>query len=125
MHGQPAVPGLACEHAALVRMLASAQTRVTVLLSDHAKQIAALQTQIMRLRARAIQRDTMLAWLRESLARLEPEPVEDLAAHAKAADRVICQTGCISHGGYWRENDQCKRSGKGCVMDGVVVEILR
>lgn len=32
-----------------------------------------------------------------------------------AADAVICQAGCISHGAYWRLKDHCKRTGKPCV----------
>nr|WP_315430215.1 hypothetical protein [uncultured Albidiferax sp.] len=125
----PALSDVACEHAALVRMLAGAQARVSVLLSDHAQQIAALQAHIVRLRGRAILRDTMLAWLRESLAKLEPldplepEAAEDLALHADAADRVICQTGCVSHGNYWRDDDQCRRTGKSCTMEGIKREI--
>nr|WP_315243478.1 hypothetical protein [uncultured Albidiferax sp.] len=117
---KPPLSDVACEHAALVRMLASAQARVSAVVVDHVQQIAALQAQIVRLRARAIVRDTLVAWLRESLAQLEPESAEasaeDLQAHADAADRVICQTGCISHGHYWREQDQCRRTGKGCVL---------
>nr|WP_315227697.1 hypothetical protein [uncultured Albidiferax sp.] len=116
----PAAPSdVACEHAALVRMLASAQARVSALVVDHVQQIAALQAQIVRLRARAIVQATLVAWLRESLAQLEPSSdaaAEDLQAHADAADRVICQTGCIGHGHYWREQDQCRRTGKGCVL---------
>ncbi len=119
---KPAPSDVACEHAALVRMLASAQARVSAVVVDHMQQIAVLQAQIVRLRARAIVRDTMVAWLRESLAQLEPESSEALQAHADAADRVICQTGCTSHGNYWREADQCRRTGKGCVLveEGVV-----
>jgi septal ring factor EnvC (AmiA/AmiB activator) len=33
-----------------------------------------------------------------------------------AADLVLCQTGCISHGAYWRVKDHCKRTGKQCVF---------
>jgi hypothetical protein len=29
---------------------------------------------------------------------------------------VICQTGCISHGEFWRVEDHCKRTGKTCVL---------
>lgn len=32
-----------------------------------------------------------------------------------AADAVICQSGCISHGAYWKLKDHCKRTGKPCV----------
>lgn len=45
--------------------------------------------------------------------------VEDLAgleASLVAADLVICQTGCLSHGAYWRVQDHCKRTGKACVL---------
>jgi len=45
--------------------------------------------------------------------------VEDLAsleASLVAADLVICQTGCLSHGAYWRMHDHCKRTGKACVL---------
>ena len=33
-----------------------------------------------------------------------------------AADLVICQTGCLSHGAYWRVQDHCRRTGKACVV---------
>jgi len=39
-----------------------------------------------------------------------------LAASAEAADLVVCQTGCLSHGDYWRVQDQCRRTGQTCVL---------
>jgi len=39
-----------------------------------------------------------------------------LEANLAAADLVICQTGCVSHGAYWRVKDHCKRTGKQCVF---------
>ncbi|MFZ6846226.1 DUF2325 domain-containing protein [Undibacterium sp. RuTC16W] len=39
-----------------------------------------------------------------------------LGASLAAADLVICQTGCVSHGAYWRVKDHCKRTGKPCVF---------
>lgn len=39
-----------------------------------------------------------------------------LEASLRAADLVICQTGCLSHDAYWRVHDHCKRTGKPCVM---------
>lgn len=39
-----------------------------------------------------------------------------LDASLKAADLVICQTRCVSHDAYWRVQDQCKRTGKQCVL---------
>jgi hypothetical protein len=51
---------------------------------------------------------------------LAPMP-QDAAARALedslvAADLVICQTGCLSHGDYWRVQDHCRRTGKACVL---------
>lgn len=39
-----------------------------------------------------------------------------LDASLAAADLVICQTGCVSHGAYWRVKDYCKRTGTQCVF---------
>lgn len=39
-----------------------------------------------------------------------------LEASLVAADLVICQTGCVSHGAYWRVKDHCSRTGKQCVL---------
>lgn len=39
-----------------------------------------------------------------------------LEASLAAADLVICQTGCVSHGDYWRVEDHCRRTGKTCML---------
>ncbi|WP_235212639.1 MULTISPECIES: DUF2325 domain-containing protein [Burkholderia] len=39
-----------------------------------------------------------------------------LDAKLADADLVICQTGCVSHGDWWRVEDYCKRTGKQCVL---------
>jgi hypothetical protein len=44
------------------------------------------------------------------------EDPENLEASLAAADLVICQAGCMSHGAYWRVQDHCKRTGKACVL---------
>lgn len=41
-----------------------------------------------------------------------------MEASLRAADLVICQTGCVSHGAWWRVQDHCRRTGKPCVMVG-------
>jgi hypothetical protein len=46
----------------------------------------------------------------------EEDAANKLDASLAAADVVICQTGCISHGAYWRVKDHCKRHGKRCVF---------
>ncbi|MDR3064791.1 MULTISPECIES: hypothetical protein [Comamonas] len=49
----------------------------------------------------------------DSQALTEQQLLED-SLHA--ADLVICQTGCISDGAYWRVKDHCKRTGKTCLL---------
>lgn len=46
----------------------------------------------------------------------ESADIADLEASVAAADLVICQTGCLSHGAYWRVQDHCKRTGKTCML---------
>jgi hypothetical protein len=41
---------------------------------------------------------------------------EAIEASLREADLVICQTGCLSHGDYWRVQDHCQRTGKTCVL---------
>lgn len=50
-----------------------------------------------------------------------------LEANLGAADLVICRTGCIGHGAYWRVQDYCKRTGKQCVLleDANSVQVVR
>jgi len=43
----------------------------------------------------------------------DPDALED---SLRAADLVICQTGCLSHGAYWRVQGHCRRTGKACVL---------
>jgi hypothetical protein len=119
---RPVPSEVGCEHVALLRMLAGAQVRMSDLVAGYQQQIHALQAQVIRLRARVIVRDTLLAWLGDQWFH---DADEQLPAHHAAADWVICQTGCISHGGYWREDDQCRRTGKICSVEGIKVEIPR
>ncbi|GAP35223.1 hypothetical protein [Piscinibacter sakaiensis] len=41
---------------------------------------------------------------------------DPLAAAVRAADLVICQTGCLGQGAAWRVQDLCRRSGTPCVL---------
>ncbi|MCS4508954.1 DUF2325 domain-containing protein [Xylophilus ampelinus] len=46
----------------------------------------------------------------------DQDDAEALEASLVAADLVICQTGCVGHGAYWRVQDHCRRTGKQCVL---------
>lgn len=58
--------------------------------------------------------------MREHLRRQVVEDVENTGAAsvigAAATDAAICNTACISHDDYWREQDQCRRIGEQCVL---------
>ena len=49
-------------------------------------------------------------------AREHEQDAEAFEASLREADLVICQTGCLSHGEYWRVQDHCQRTGKTCVL---------
>jgi len=138
------LPPLIDEYHALMRHFGQTQARCDALVRAQAAEIAQLQGQAMRLRAALIVRDTALAWERaqrvESVAlcmqklareRLQwqwrnahdaarpvalAEESEVDATGFEAANLVICQTGCLSHGDYWRVQDHCRRTGKTCVL---------
>lgn len=58
-------------------------------------------------------------WWSPGLAHSARAPAVDANAledSLVAADLVICQTGCLSHGDYWRVQDHCRRTGKACVV---------
>jgi hypothetical protein len=46
----------------------------------------------------------------------EEDKASRLASQLQAADVVICQVGCISHGAYWCVKEHCKRTGKPCLF---------
>ncbi|WP_079416609.1 DUF2325 domain-containing protein [Thiomonas intermedia] len=112
------------EYHALCRAYADAQHHCTELIRGQQRRIAALESQLMLLQGELIRRDTALAWAQADQAVLaagktpatpEADPAA-LASSLRAADLVICQTGCVSHGAYWRVEDYCRRTGKPCVL---------
>ena len=46
----------------------------------------------------------------------EEDKASRLGNQLQAADVVICQVGCISHGAYFRVKEHCKRTGKPCLF---------
>jgi hypothetical protein len=51
----------------------------------------------------------------------------DLEMQLREADLVICRTGCLSHGAYWRIQDYCRRKGTTCIAidEGQPIQLLR
>lgn len=113
---------LLAEYLALGRQYSTVQQRCSDQIDAQQSQINVLQAQTVRLRAAIIVRDTQLALARAASTELAHQisagavDEQGLEASLKAADLVICQTGCLSHGEYWRVQDHCKRTGKSCVL---------
>lgn len=111
---------LLAEYVTLSLAHGSAQTRCSALISDLRQKIDTQQKQIFQLRAAVIVRESALDFLRRDNTRVAVSSpgtqTSALETSLQAADLVICQTGCLSHGEYWRVQDHCKRLGKTCVL---------
>lgn len=117
MHSNlPDTETLTKEHRTLLRHYGKTQARCSDLIRMQSIEIALLQAEAIRLRAAVIVRDTALAWAAEARATLETDDLAGLEGSLFAADLVICQTGCLSHGAYWRVQDHCNRTGKTSVL---------
>ena len=124
------VEQLAHEHGVLLRQHGKLQRRWSELEQRRQAEVTQLQALIVRLRAQVLIQDSRLLWEREDRATLPTEaaPPSSQAKHPQdmplhwltrgllAVDLVICQTGCISHGGHWREDDHCRRLGRTCLQ---------
>jgi len=114
------------DRAALVQAAPGLPRRVT--LARHVEALLARVQELMRERARWQRlRDGRGEGARAAAGMVSQDTFGDaglaaeggaavLEASLRAADLVICQTGCLSHGAYWRVQDHCKRTGKACVM---------
>lgn len=121
------------EYIALGRHVGEAQQRCSAMVTDLNGQVTALQAQAMRLRAALVVQTTAQQIQSDlppqfSLDVITPPTfgtqfisanavdLDGLDASLAAADLVVCQTGCLSHGAYWRVQDHCKRTGKSCML---------
>lgn len=53
------------------------------------------------------------------IAEIESGPLcgdEATGQSLQEVELLICRTGCISHGDYWRAQDHCRRTGKPCIL---------
>ncbi len=142
-HPEEDIHQLVLEHGVLLRYCGTLQGRCTEHTRTHEQEIERLYAEVMCLRAQVIARDSALHWEREERLKLQDTlnkwlqvgavidredaaPVQapstadidpgTLEHSLHAADLVICQTGCVTHGSFWRVEDHCKRMGKTCVL---------
>ena len=145
-HPDSDIHPLVQEHGVMLRHYAHLQARCTAQVETLHAEVASLRAQVTCLRAQLIMSDSALMWEREDRLKhlstianraavaavrscvqqaaslevsavLQPVPnahMQTLGQHA--VDLVICQTGCISHGNVWRDDELCKRSGSTCLL---------
>src|SRR5450830_192787 len=98
------------------------RTALALTLKDLPERVTLLrEVMALRERVQTLVRDALRPTISAPLPRpAAPDRVLDQAADLEAsivaADLVICQTGCLSHGAYWRVQDHCKRTGKTCML---------
>lgn len=103
------------EHRVLLRQWGRLQTQIDALLKEQTRQRAQWASEVMRLRAELIIRDTQAYWGMGAV-RLLPRsvPRRELATATTAA-QVICQSGCVSQAHAWLgSDDQCRLYGGEC-----------
>ena len=112
--------GMAAEHALLLRHWGRVQARVTAQTCDQAARCAALEAEVMRLRARWMIASTQWLW-GLGWAGLGPQPERagesagEQESSALNVTEVICQTGCASHAHPWRRGEgECRLTGGEC-----------
>ena len=111
---------LMVEHAALVRWLGQLQRRMGAMQLTHQQQVAALEANLMRLRAQVVMLRTATLWglSEQALSRslgAPRAPGPGLPAVWREASAVICQTGCEGHGHPWLDGQGgCRRTGQAC-----------
>lgn len=99
----------------------------TILSEPPKKQVRYLKVLIARIQALLAMRSScnkhcklantsLLSAKQEATQQDNALPEKILAASLHAADLVICQTGCISHNAYWRQDNYCKRTGQACML---------
>ena len=106
----------------VMRLRAAVIVRDTALAWERSQRVDALRIGLQNLARERLQwqwRDARAAARAEAEQGACAMPGSDLGAleaSCAAADLVICQTGCLSHGDYWRVQDQCRRTGQTCVL---------
>lgn len=116
------------ELAVVLRHLGGVQTQVGELVSQQQQKIEQLQWQLMRLRAQCVLERTQRLWgLSESNLLANSTGAKRFVANGekiqhflpvkawRAAQKIICQTGCVGHAHPWLKDDgQCARTGQDC-----------
>ncbi len=100
------------DHAALEQAIPGLPKRVQ--LERRVDALLARIQDLMRERSRV--RSPAVIEAVAAAAALRTLEADTLEASLRAADLVICQTGCVSHGAFWRVQDHCRRTGKACVL---------
>ncbi|OOG82015.1 hypothetical protein B0E41_16150 [Hydrogenophaga sp. A37] len=120
-HDNAAVRELLLEHGAMLRQLGGLQRRMGEVQRAERARNNELEAQNLRLRAELVVLRTGVLWgLGAGVVVRRARTLAGEDQHAfdpalRAAQAVICQTGCVGHAHPWLEADgQCRRSGQAC-----------
>lgn len=118
---RPPLRELVLEHGTLLRRLAALQQRVSEQLTARERRVAELEGHALRLQAELVLLRTSVFWGLGAVAvqrrppRRRTQTEMAAAPELRAAQAVICQTGCVGHAHPWREADgQCRLTGQTC-----------
>ena len=117
------------EHGVLLRQWAGAQQRISDMAAHHARRCAALESELMRQRARWVIATTRLLWglgwpgltplpgARAGVPPIMQASQTSSMPALRSAQELICQTGCASHGHAWLDetSGECRLNGQPCV----------
>ena len=117
------------EHSVLLRQWAGAQQRISEMAASHARRCAALESELMRQRARWVIATTRLLWglgwpgltplpgARAGIPPIMQASQTSSMPVLRSAQELICQTGCASHGHAWLDetSGECRLNGQSCV----------
>lgn len=123
-HDSVAAREIAIEHGVLSRQMAGLQRRVGEQMRAYARQVSALQEEVVHLRAQLVVSRTCMLWglgvagvVKPLVRRARVAAAQVEAAAMAEASQVICQTGCVGHAHPWLEADgQCSRTGTACTQ---------
>lgn len=110
------------EHGVLVRHWAHLQQTITETARENGRTVAALETEVIRLRGQLLVARTQLFWgisgappvalTRQHRASASSSPAP---SSWPQVDAVLCRTGCAGHAHPWRDDEGlCIRSGEPC-----------
>lgn len=119
MIGSNMAEAIDVEYRCLLRMWGRLQSELSAQCQAHARVRAALEAEVIRLRAELLIAHTAQFWGMAAgrITRAAPQRTTPSASlrSQPATEEVLCRTGCEGHAHHWLdERDGCTRTGQPC-----------